>query len=83
MIEIKNIKNVSCEVHFLLIGRKWKNRQVSLPIPTLTLDKPEESPFMESNILLLDPAQKFQPDSFHFWGIPAIETASITQQFKF
>ncbi|KAF2980013.1 hypothetical protein EK904_009447 [Melospiza melodia maxima] len=32
---------------------------------------------------VLDPAQEFQSNSFHFWGIPAIETACRTQQFKF
>lgn len=71
------------EVHFLLIGRKWKNSQVSLPIPTLTLDKPKESPFLESHLMVQDPVQKFQPDSFHSWGTPAIAMASRTEQFRF
>lgn len=74
---------MSCEVRFLLIGRKWKTRQVSHPTSTLTLDKPEESPFLESHIMLQDPAQKFQPNSFHFGRMPAIEIAGRSEQFKF
>lgn len=78
-VEIKTIKNGSSEVHFLLIGRKWENREVSLPTPSLNLDKLEKSPSLDSRRTLLDLFQKFQPNSLHSWGILASETASRTE----
>lgn len=79
LIEIQTIKNGSSKVHLLLIGRKWENGEVSLPTPTLNLDKLEESPSLDSQSTVEDPFQKFQPNSLHSRGILAGETASRTE----
>lgn len=79
LIEIKNIKNGSSEVHCLLIGRIEK---FPFTKQTLNLDRLEESPSLDSGIMVQDPLQKFQPNSLPSWGIPAIATASRNEQFN-